>query len=77
MVGGGGGARVSEFSFTKNPNLKNGKENFLGDGSVCVCVCVGGGGGWRNGARVNKFSFTKTPYKKNCVCECGGGMGLK
>ena len=43
-----------------------------------MCVCVGGGGGgWRNGARVNKFSFTKTPYKKNCVCECGGGMGLK
>ena len=40
---GGGGARVSEFFFTKNPNLKI---NYFSWGEL------GGGGG---GARVSEF----------------------
>ena len=32
---GGEGARVSDFFFTKNPNLKK---------ILCVCVWLGGGG---------------------------------
>ena len=58
----GEGARVSDFFFTKDPNLK---KNCV---YVCVCVVVvvvvgvvGGGGGGVEGTRVSEFIFTKNP----------------
>ena len=42
---GEGGARVSGFFFTKNPNLKK-KIFFLGGGGFGVGGRLGGGGGW-------------------------------
>ena len=58
FLGGGGGgrgwggagvaARVSEFFFTKNPNLKKKKSFWLGGwGEMVVGVEVGGWGGGR------------------------------
>ena len=59
---GGGGARVSDFFYTKNPNLKKKFFFFFGGG--------GGGGGGAvgergEGARVSDFFFfTMNPYLK-------------
>ena len=54
-----GGARVSDFFFTKNPNVKK-KFFFL------VCVCWVGGVAGGRGPRVSEFLF---------IGARGGGWG--
>ena len=60
VVGGGGGARVSECFFTKNPNLKKNIIFFLRGGGE-----AGAGEVWGGGARVSEFFNEKSKSKKN------------